>query len=58
MTASPPAVDDTLFARAKAHFTADELVELMMLAAWGNTVARYNHAVGVESLGLWRPAAR
>lgn len=43
-----------MFQRARARFTPDELVELVMTAAWENTVARYNHAFGVESAGLWR----
>lgn len=58
LTATPQGVDDAVFERARACFDADELVELVMTAAWENTVSRYNHAFGVEALGLWRPAGR
>lgn len=58
IVSTPQAVDDAVFARAQTHFTSDELVELVMVAAWENTVARYNHAFGVESMNLWRSGAR
>jgi len=53
LTATPQAVDDATFERARAHFTDDELVELVATAAWENAVSRFNHAFGVEAIGLW-----
>jgi alkylhydroperoxidase family enzyme len=40
----------------QSHFSPEELVELVMTAAWENAVSRYNHAFNVEPLGLWRSA--
>ena len=54
---TPQAVDDAIFARARAQFSPDELVELVALAAWENSVSRFNHAFGVEAIGLWHPGA-
>ena len=54
---TPQAVDDAIFARARAQFSPDELVELVAVAAWENAVSRFNHAFGVEAIGLWHPAA-
>lgn len=51
-------MDDAIFARAKAQFSPDELVELVAVAAWENSVSRFNHAFGVEAIGLWHPAAQ
>ena len=48
-------MDDATFERARAHFTPDELVELVATAAWENAVSRFNHAFGVEAIGLWHP---
>jgi alkylhydroperoxidase family enzyme len=58
MTTTPQAVDDATFARARAQFSPEELVELVATAAWENAVSRFNHAFGVEAIGLWQPRSR
>lgn len=53
VTETPQAIADTVFARARAVFDEDELVELIALAAWENCVCRFNRAVGVHPIGAW-----
>lgn len=52
---TPQSVDDALFADVARHFSEDELVELVAIATWENAVSRFNHAFGIESMGLWNP---
>lgn len=47
------AVDDALFARVRAAFGDDELVELTEVIAWENASARFNRALRVPAQGLW-----
>lgn len=58
MTATPPAVDDALFARLQEHFDARGIVELTALCAWENYRARFNCALGVEAHGFHPPPER
>jgi len=46
-------VDDDLFARVRAHFSDDEVVELTMLIAWENASSKFNRALRIPSQGLW-----
>jgi alkylhydroperoxidase family enzyme len=55
MTATPQAVTDALVERARAALGLEATVELLAVVAWENAVARFNHACGAESWGLWRP---
>ena len=52
MTQTPLCVPDDLFDALKASYTERQLVELTLLIAWENCVARFNHALGIEADGL------
>ncbi|MFT4034783.1 MAG: carboxymuconolactone decarboxylase family protein, partial [Patulibacter sp.] len=52
MTATPPAVDDALWARAAEHFSERQLIELTAMIGWENSRARINSAIGIESHGF------
>jgi alkylhydroperoxidase family enzyme len=54
MTYSDRDVDDELFARARAAFGDDALVELTATIAWENCSSKFNRALRVESQGLWK----
>ena len=54
MTATPPDVTDEVFARVRAHFDDDAIVELTELVAWENASARFNRALRVPSQRLWK----
>jgi len=47
-------VDDALFARLRAHYTDDQVVELTATIAWENASSKFNRALRVPSQGLWR----
>ena len=51
MTATPPAVDDALFARVRAAFTPEEAVELTAVIAFQNMSARFNAALDAQPQG-------
>jgi len=51
MTATPPAVDDALFARVRAFFAPEELVELTAVIAFQNMSARFNAALDARPQG-------
>ena len=44
---------DDLFARLRAAFTDDALVELTATIAWENASSKFNRALRVASQGLW-----
>jgi len=48
VTATPPRVDDALFARMRAAFTPEAIVELTAVIAFQNMSARFNAALGAE----------
>lgn len=50
---TPPEVDDALFARLQAHYSAPEIVELTSIVAWENYRARFNAILGVEGHGFY-----
>ncbi len=52
MTQTPLRVPDELFAALKASYTERQIIELTLLIAWENCVARFNHALGIEADGL------
>ena len=47
-------VDEDLFARLRALFTDDELVELTATIAWENASSTFNRAFRVPSQRLWQ----
>ncbi|MGE3271156.1 MAG: carboxymuconolactone decarboxylase family protein [Chloroflexota bacterium] len=47
-------VSDDLFARVRARFDDDAIVELTEIVAWENASSKFNRALRVPSQGLWR----
>ena len=47
-------VSDELFARIRAFFDDDAIVELTEIVAWENASAKFNRALRIPSQGLWR----
>jgi alkylhydroperoxidase family enzyme len=58
MTLTGRDVDDALFARLRAHFDDDQIVELTATIAWENASSRFNRALRVPSQGLWKRKER
>lgn len=54
MTKTPVAVTDELFARLRAHFDEDQIVELTASIAYENYRARFYHALNIGSDELYR----
>ena len=54
MTATPPDVDEALFRRLQAAFTAEAIVELTAVIAFQNMSARFNAALQADSYGFCR----
>jgi alkylhydroperoxidase family enzyme len=52
MTFTGQKVDDALFARLKAHFTEQQIVELTAAIALENFRSKFNPALGVASQGF------
>ncbi|MBI4636884.1 MAG: carboxymuconolactone decarboxylase family protein [Candidatus Rokubacteria bacterium] len=52
MTVTGRRVMDELFARARAHFSEAELVELTAAAALENFRSKFNTALGIEAQGF------
>ncbi|MEH3054538.1 MAG: carboxymuconolactone decarboxylase family protein [Patulibacter minatonensis] len=52
MTATPPAVDDALWARVREHYDEEQQLELVTMIGWENFRARTNAALEVESHGF------
>ena len=53
MCRQPVDVPDELFARLRQHFSDEQIVELSASIAYENYRARFYHAMGVESDGLY-----
>ena len=51
-------VSDELFARLRAQFDDDALVELTEIVAFENASAKFNRALRIPSQGLWRRDGR
>ena len=54
MTITGRDVSDELFARLRAIFDEDAIVELSELIARENASAKFNRALRIPSQGLWR----
>lgn len=54
ITLSDRDVSDELFARLRAHFDEDAIVELTAVVAWENASSKFNRALRVPSQGLWK----
>jgi alkylhydroperoxidase family enzyme len=54
MTLSGREVDDALFARLRAFYDDDALVELTAVIAWENASSKFNRALRIPSQGLWK----
>jgi alkylhydroperoxidase family enzyme len=52
MTITGQKVDDALFARARAHYSEAQVVELAAAVALENFRSKFNVALGVESQGF------
>ena len=55
VTATPPHVDDALFARLREHFEPPQIVQIAATIAWENYRSRLNDALGVEGQGFYAP---
>jgi alkylhydroperoxidase family enzyme len=54
ITLSDRDVDDDLFARLRAHYADDAIVELTEVVAWENASSKFNRALRIPSQGLWK----
>lgn len=54
MTITGREVSDELFARLRAFYNEDELVELTEIIAWENASSKFNRALRIPSQGLWK----
>ena len=54
MTITDRDVSEELFARLRAFFNEDALVELTATIAWENASSKFNRALRVPSQGLWK----
>jgi len=54
MTITGREVSDELFARVRAHFDHDAIVELTETVAWENASSKFNRAVRIPSQKLWK----
>ena len=53
MTITGRDVSDELFARVRAHFEDDAIVELTAIIAFENSSSKFNRALRVPSQQLW-----
>lgn len=54
MTITGREVDDAQFARLRAVYDDDALVELTEIIAWENASSKFNRALRVPAQGLWK----
>ena len=54
ITLSDLDVGDALFARLRGAYSEEEIVELTAVVAWENASSKFNRALRVESMGLWK----
>ena len=54
MTITGREVTDELFARVRAVYTDDAMVELTAIIAWENASSMFNRALRVPSQNLWK----
>lgn len=53
MTRTPVEISEDLFSRVRQHFSEDQIVELTASIAYENFRARFDHALGIASDGLY-----
>jgi alkylhydroperoxidase family enzyme len=54
MTITRLTVSDDLFGRVRQFFDDDAIVELTETIAWENASAKFNRALRIPSMGLWK----
>jgi alkylhydroperoxidase family enzyme len=54
MTITGREVSDELFARLRARYDDDAIVELTAIIAWENASSKFNRALRVPSQKLWK----
>ena len=54
MTITGREVSDKLFARIRAIYDEDAIVELTEIIAWENASAKFNRALRIPSQKLWK----
>ena len=54
MTITGREVSDEIFARVRAIYDEDAIVELTEIIAWENASAKFNRALRVPSQQLWK----
>ena len=54
MTITGREVTDELFARLRAFYDDDALIELTAIIAWENASSKFNRALRVPSQNLWK----
>lgn len=54
MTITGREVTDELFARIRDRLDDDGIVELTETIAWENASSKFNRALRIASMGLWR----
>ena len=54
MTITGRDAGDELFARLRQRFDDDAIVELTEAIAWENASTKFNRALRIGSMGLWR----
>ena len=54
MTITGREVTDKLFARLRQRFDDDAIVELTEVIAWENASSKFNRALRIGSMHLWR----
>ena len=54
MTITGRGVSDELFARIRQHFDDDAIVELTEVVAWENASSKFNRALRIGSMNLWK----
>lgn len=54
MTITGREVSDELFARIRAIYGEDAIVELTEIVAWENASAKFNRALRIPSQKLWK----
>ena len=52
MTRTDKGVDDALFSRLSAQFSADEIIELTALVGYQNLSSKFNAALGIPPQGF------
>lgn len=54
MTITGRDVSEELFARVRAQFDDDAIVELTEIVAWENASSKFNRALRIPSQKLWK----